>query len=197
MRFEITLQGVTPPIQRVIEVPEMYTFWDLHVAIQDAMGWLDYHLHAFSPISGRGQHKSIGIPDGPYDDEYKAGWELFIADYFVRPGDEMLYEYDFGDGWYHDVILTAIELKPKKVRFPRCISGSRACPPEDCVVISGFEKLLAVLTDPSHEEYEEMNYWLMHHAKNYYPFDPGAFNPESVKFSNPKRRFEKAFGSSS
>lgn len=50
-QFKITLAGVKPPIWRRIQVPESYTFWDLHVAIQDAMGWLDCHLHQFEVIN--------------------------------------------------------------------------------------------------------------------------------------------------
>ncbi|MFO8032764.1 MAG: plasmid pRiA4b ORF-3 family protein, partial [Desulfohalobiaceae bacterium] len=46
-QFYIRLQEIEPPIWRRIQVPDTYTFWGLHVAIQDAMGWLDYHLHAF------------------------------------------------------------------------------------------------------------------------------------------------------
>ena len=46
-QFKITLEDISPAIWRRILVPDRYTFWDLHVAIQDSMGWLDYHLHAF------------------------------------------------------------------------------------------------------------------------------------------------------
>ena len=47
LRIRIELIGVSPPIWREILVPARYSIWDLHVAIQDAMGWLDYHLHEF------------------------------------------------------------------------------------------------------------------------------------------------------
>ena len=78
-QFKIKLQGITPTIWRRIQVPETYSFWDLHVAIQDAMGWLDYHLHLFRvhrdhvpvPIE-------IGIPDEyavEGDPEIHASWE--------------------------------------------------------------------------------------------------------------------------
>jgi hypothetical protein len=46
-QYKITLCDIFPAIWRRIQVPMTYTFYDLHVAIQDAMGWLDYHLHAF------------------------------------------------------------------------------------------------------------------------------------------------------
>lgn len=41
LRIKVTLLGVKPPVWRRILVPCDYTFWDLHVAIQDAMGWTD------------------------------------------------------------------------------------------------------------------------------------------------------------
>lgn len=46
-QFTVTLQGIQPPVWRRIQVPQDDTFWDFHVAIQDAVGWKDCHLHAF------------------------------------------------------------------------------------------------------------------------------------------------------
>jgi hypothetical protein len=46
-QFLVTLTGTDPLVWRRIQVPQSYSFWDLHVAIQDAMGWKDYHLHEF------------------------------------------------------------------------------------------------------------------------------------------------------
>ena len=62
-QFKISLKGIRPPIWRRIQVPETYTFWDLHVAIQDSMGWLDCHLHEFEIIDpSTGMKVEIGIP---------------------------------------------------------------------------------------------------------------------------------------
>ena len=55
LQFLIVLLGVDPLVWRRIRVPIHYSFWDLHIAIQDAMGWLDYRLHEFklnSPAIG-------------------------------------------------------------------------------------------------------------------------------------------------
>ncbi|GAH94095.1 unnamed protein product [marine sediment metagenome] len=41
-QFKITLKDIKPPIWRKIQVPKTYTFYDLHVAIQDSMGWFGY-----------------------------------------------------------------------------------------------------------------------------------------------------------
>lgn len=75
--FKVTLLDTTPAIWRRIQVPEKYTFWDLHVAIQDSMDWLDYHLHSFRFGKGRPRWE-IGIPDDEGFDDLKIlpGWEV-------------------------------------------------------------------------------------------------------------------------
>lgn len=194
-RFKIKLLEIEPEIWRVIEVPESYTFWDLHVAIQDAMGWLDYHLHSFVPnSSGSPENSAIGIPEGPMDSDFIAGWTIPITKYFINPGDSARYEYDFGDGWIHIIELIASEPKKSVITYPRCIYGERACPPEDCGSIPGYYRLVDILSDPEDPEYQEMVEWLKGHAKNYYPYDPDYFDPVSVNFWDPKKRLEMMMG---
>ena len=106
-QFKITLLEIEPSIWRRIQVPADYSFWDLHVAIQDAMGWLDYHLHAFFI---RPKHKKkaieIGIPSDDWDgDSVVPGWEVPITDHFIEPGQLTEYRYDFGDRWIHEVLF--------------------------------------------------------------------------------------------
>src|SRR5271169_5630758 len=111
-QFKISLRDVEPEIWRRIVVPANYSFWDLHVAIQDSMGWLDYHLHSFGVKNpANGVVEEIGIPDDDWiDDEvvFLPGWEIPIANYFQKPGDNATYEYDFGDAWEHEIILEMI-----------------------------------------------------------------------------------------
>ena len=190
-QFKVRLEGIKPLIWRRIEVPASYSFWDLHVAIQDSMGWLDYHLHAFhisNPDTGEVQE--IGIPDDDrFDDDPVClpGWELPISAYFRKKGDRADYEYDFGDGWEHKIVLEKILDKVPKTKYPRCTGGARACPPEDCGGIGGYENLLEVIRDPSHEEYESTMEWLD------MEFDPEHFDPKEVGFDNPKKRWKIAF----
>lgn len=194
-RFKVSLLDLEPEIWRLIEVPETYTFWDLHVAIQDAMGWLDDHLHAFVPDTLRDLGAlRIGIPEGPMDDEYVAGWTVPIARHFANPGDAARYDYDFGDGWSHEVRLVAIEPRERGAPYPRCIDGKRACPPEDCGGVPGYYRLLEVLADPHDEEHAEMVEWLKGHAKNYFPYRPDAFDAAAVRFWNPKKRWKVMMG---
>ncbi len=194
LQFRVSLVGIEPTIWRRILVPEFYSFWDLHVAIQDAMGWLDYHLHLFTIEIDRKQLVKIGIPDDEdFDDDTQPDWEISVLEYLQLPGDTALYTYDFGDNWEHEILLEGILLREKRLKYPRCIGGERACPPEDCGSIPGYARLLDILEDPANEEYADMNSWLKGHAKNYHPFDPEAFDSMAVRFDNPDKRWDLAF----
>ena len=194
-QFKVTLQGIEPPIWRRIQVPGGYSFWDLHVAIQDAMGWLDYHLHAFRVR--RKHHRKlleIGIPGEEWDDRIvMPGWEVSIGEHFTQPGISVEYEYDFGDSWEHEVLLEGILLKEKGAYYPRCIAAQRAGPPEDCGGVPGYYRLLEIVKNPKDEEYEEMMAWLKGHAMNYYPYESEEYHPDRVHFDNPKKRWRLAF----
>ena len=189
--FRLRLLDVAPPIWRSIQVPETYSFWDLHVALQDAMGWLDYHLHLFRVTKPEtGEVAQIGIPDDDAvegDELILPGWEIPIAPYFPRPGVVARYEYDFGDGWEHELTLEAILPRQPRQRYPLCVAGARACPPEDCGGAGGYEDLVTVMQTPTHEEHASTLQWLGDR------FDPEKFDPKRVKFDDPARRYEPAF----
>ena len=191
-QFRIALLELTPPVWRTIQLPGSYSFWDLHVAIQDSMGWLDYHLHLFRMTRpATDTVVQIGIPDEDAfegDEPILPGWDLPVARYFTHPGAAARYKYDFGDGWEHEVTLEAIVPREKGRRYPRCLAGERACPPEDCGGVGGYEDLMAVMRDPAHEEYESTLRWLGGR------FDPERFNAKKVKFDNPGKRWDLAFG---
>jgi hypothetical protein len=190
-QFKLVLVGVEPPIWRRIQVPETYSFWDLHVALQDVMGWLDYHLHVFRvPGPGTGEVEQIGIPDDdPFEGDKPTlpGWEIPITRHFTRPGTTVPYEYDFGDGWEHELTLEAILPRQAGQKYPLCVDGARACPPEDCGGVYGYENVLTVTQDPAHEEHESMLEWLGGR------FEPDRFDPKRVKFDDPARRYKVAF----
>lgn len=79
--------------------------------------------------------------------------------------------YDFGDNWRHDVIVEAVRPALATEVLPACVDGRRACPPEDCGGVPGYEELLSILADPSHPEYDDRLAWLDGE------FDPDAFEP--------------------
>ncbi|QWV98642.1 plasmid pRiA4b ORF-3 family protein [Geomonas nitrogeniifigens] len=116
-QFKITLQGIKPPIWRRIQVPSTYTFYDLHVAIQDAMGWLDYHLHEFRVQAKTGETLVFGIPseDGSFmlaNDRILAGWRHKMSKYETIISRSFMYTYDYGDDWTHK-----IDFEETRMRF--------------------------------------------------------------------------------
>jgi hypothetical protein len=195
-QFKLTIRDIEPLIWRRIQVPAVYSFWDLHIAIQDAIGWLDYHLHAFR-IPKPGSKKDfieIGIPGEEFDDQKTLpGWEVPISEYFTEPGIVELYEYDFGDSWEVDVLLEGILLKEKGVKYPRCLAGERACPPEDCGGVSGYYELLETLADRKHPEYKEIAQWVKGQTKYGGPYKPEKFDLKAIVFDNPGKRWKEAF----
>ena len=192
-QFKITLDEIEPKIWRRIQVPATYTFYDLHVAIQDCMGWLDYHLHAFR---FRPKHKSKQIQIGlPYEyedgDAILVGWQIPITRYLTDPGQVIEYEYDFGDSWVHEILFEGILIKEKDIKYPLCLAGERACPPEDCGGVPGYYNILEILSDPNDDEYEDTVTWLEGEITRYHPFRPDDFDPEQVKFDIPGWRLKR------
>lgn len=188
-QFLIVLARTDPLVWRRIQVPEGYSFWDLHVAIQDAMGWKDCHLHEFVVIDAKtGRVKRIGIPDDEMPDERPclAGWKVPIARYLTYGTDPVRYRYDFGDDWEHTVEFEEL-LPADDGTYPRCIAGAGACPPEDVGGTSGYVEFLRIIANRRHPEYVATRQWAGG------AFDPDAFEPKAVHFDNPAERWKIAF----
>lgn len=183
LQFKIELLDTSPVVWRRIQVPADYSFWDLHVAIQDAMGWTDIHLHAFMVEDPKLGILSIGIPDPDEEITVIPGWKRTLKRYFKYPGDHMIYEYDFGDSWRHSVLLEAIALADPSLQYPRCLDGARKCPPEDCGGPGGFADFLHAIADPHHEDHAALLRWCGGRYK------PEQFNPKKVRFDDPDERF--------
>ena len=182
------LLGIKPPIWRRILVPDDYSFWDLHVAIQDAMGWTDCHLHMFRLKVARAGEVAIGIPDDEGFEEIEPGWETKVSDYLSLTNRKARYDYDFGDGGEHAIELEEIRPKKTRERLPACIGGRRACPPEDCGGPWGYtEKFLPAIRQPDHEEHASMVEWYGR------PFDPERFDLDEVVFDSPEDRWKVSF----
>jgi len=198
-QFKISLQGIKPVIWRRIQVPCTYTFWDLHVAIQDAMGWLDYHLHEFHLKELNGKKLFIGIPmdedellDGFFEShKVLPGWKHKVSKFISITEPNFLYVYDFGDDWHHTIKLEKVLPAEEGADYPRCIGGKRNSPPEDCGGPCGYQNMLEVLDDPEDEEYESTREWVDSMKEE--PFDPEKFIPSEVMFDDPKERFKRAF----
>lgn len=192
-QFKLTLKYIKPVIWRRIQVPENYSFWALHVAIQDSMGWLDYHLHNFNMFKPATRKMvNITFPDEDYrafNSKNLSSHREKIAQYFSMDNRNAEYIYDFGDNWEHLVRLEKILPAKEGTQYPLCIGGKRACPPEDCGSIPGYENLLKILSNPKHPEYTSMLKWLGG------KFDPEHFDCKEVVFDDPDERWKFATSS--
>jgi hypothetical protein len=170
-QIKVTLNDTHPPVWRRIQVLSNTTLLKLHNILQIVMGWGDYHLHMFT-IEG-------SIYGDPADDEYG---DLGIVDearfrlnqVIYREGQRFRYEYDFGDSWDHTLLVEKILPPQESVRYPICLKGKRACPPEDVGGVWGYENFLEAICNTDHHEHEEYLNWIGGE------FDPEAFNLEEV-----------------
>ena len=170
-QIKVTLEGSKPPIWRRLLVLGDITLGDLHSIIQAAFGWWDYHLHQFI-IGGI----YFGVPHPDYEDYLDMNDERKIRLHQIteRDGFKFRYEYDFGDGWLHQVLVEKILPPEPGQDYPVCIKGRRACPPEDVGGIWGYYYFLEAIGDPEHEEHDQYLEWAGDE------FDPAAFDLEEA-----------------
>lgn len=157
-QFKVTLLDIKPPIWRRIQIPDC-TLAVLHAYIQVAFGWWNYHLHQFL-IDG----KRYGLP-APKDFDFGNAMvdesSVLLSKLIPKSGrrSRWIYEYDFGDGWCHEVLFEGFPPADPKTKYPLCLEGERACPPEDCGGPWGYSEYLVAIADPQHEQHEEMLQW--------------------------------------
>lgn len=170
-QIKITLKNSQPPIWRRIQVRSNITLNMLHKILQVVMPWEDEHLHQFII-----NETLFDIPKDGYDGFVETEDERKYKLNQIIPGEKFrfIYEYDFGDSWEHILLVEKILPAEEKVYYPRCITGERACPPEDIGGIFGYYRFLEILKDPDHPEYEEMKDWVGE------DFDPEKFDIEKV-----------------
>ncbi|WP_153556371.1 IS1096 element passenger TnpR family protein [Roseimaritima sediminicola] len=169
--FKITLVGSKPPIWRRIETRDV-SLARLHQLIQTAMGWTNSHLHQFR-IGEQYYMDSRGADSDPDWVESYDG--ITVAKLVSQHGTKLKlrYEYDFGDGWEHNVVLEKITRPADGASYPRCTGGRRACPPEDVGGLWGFYEFVQAVNNPEHPEHEEKLEW-------YGDFDPAEFDKDEA-----------------
>ncbi|HEW91988.1 MAG TPA: plasmid pRiA4b ORF-3 family protein [Thermotogaceae bacterium] len=172
-QVQIALKGFKPKIWRRLLIHSDLLLSDFHKIIQTSMGWTNSHLHQF--IKNRTFY-TVKMQDddlwGEMDNvDYR---NMKVSDLLKKEKDEVVYEYDFGDGWEHNIILEKILPLDTNTKHPICLTGKMNCPPEDCGGIWGYSNMLEILKDPDHEEYESYIEWLGE------KFDPEDFNKDEV-----------------
>ena len=184
-QLKVTLKEIEPPIWRRFQVCSNITFRELHKTLQVVMGWWNYHLHLF-------QVGSLTITDR----ETLAEWEdVGIPNDVARLNEHVrqeemtfIYEYDFGDSWVHELVLeqilpveeTAGTEPAETAVYPHCLAGERACPPEDCGGVWGYETFLNAIQNPQHPEHDSYLEWI-----------GGAFDPEGFDLDKVTQQFRE------
>lgn len=161
--LKVTLLGTHPLVWRRFLAERDITLGQLHSTLQIVMGWTNSHLYQFA-FSRR-----------------KQSARARLGDLLGSPGTKLLYEYDFGDGWQHELLLQEILVGDEA--FQRtCVAGARSCPPEDCGGAYGFAELLGAFNDTSHPEHDSAREWL---GKR---FDPDYFSVTEINRKLRRRR---------
>jgi len=175
-QIKVLLSHTKPPVWRRLIVDSRISLDALHDVLQISMGWTNSHMHQFVDRDGVIYAQS-------YDDEFMPSLgnkmieesAVLLSEVLKKEKDWIKYEYDFGDGWEHKIILEKM-LPHKKNQFSVvCIKGKRACPPEDCGGPWGYAHMLEQLAAPEDdEEYAELLEWLGD------DFEPESFDLEET-----------------
>lgn len=165
--IKVTLRGTSPLVWRRILVPHDITLRQLHRTLQTVMGWTDSHLHQFTLPRQKLAGPSYGVgPTVANENRTELGELIWTV------GARLLYEYDFGDGWQHELVLEEILLGDESFQ-QMCVAGQRCCPPEDCGGPQGFAELIKALGDVNHPDHQEVSEWLG-------DFVPDCFSVEDI-----------------
>ena len=156
-QLKISINDSKPSIWRRVLVYSDTLLPDLHRIVQTTMGWDNYHLHQFVHCN-----KFYAPPSEDEADEFDAVdySKIKLSSVIKKENDRMEYEYDFGDGWEHIVLLEKILEVDAAIHYPICLEGEQKCPPEDCGGIWGYMEMLDILKDKNHEGYEQCIEWV-------------------------------------
>ena len=169
-QIKITLLDTDPKIYRIVQVPAGISLRNLHKVIQKVMPWENCHLYQFvkGNVSYAPQSTEFSFSQSSSDRS------VALCDLLPKVRHKLIYEYDFGDGWLHEVLLQKIIAAVEGVSYPVCIEGKFAAPPEDSGGPPGYCDLLEALDDPEHPGHEDAREWLGEE------FDPEMYDLEQV-----------------
>lgn len=167
LKLRIKITDIEPEIWREILIENNITFKKLHEIIQLSFGWTNSHLYNFD-VNGI----LFSIPDIEFENN-DLDIKNKVTEFLIEKGQKVLYIYDFGDNWEHEIEIVEVLEKEKGIRYPKCLDGSRNGPPEDCGGVPGYEDIIDALTIKDKSEYEDLLEWLG-------DYDPAEFDIDKI-----------------
>lgn len=158
--LEITLLEVQPRIWRRFSVASHIALAKLHDVVQVVMGWTDSHLHQFVTQDETRYATPSPYGDPDWDERVTNSATVRVRDVLPVKGAQLLYQYDFGDGWEHLIKVADIRPLPPSTKPSHCLAGERQCPPEDCGGPYNYPEFLTALADPKHPEHQDLTEWI-------------------------------------
>lgn len=154
VRLKVTLERVTPPVMRLIEVPLGLRLDRLHLTLQAAFGWTDTHLWEFraGDVAWGPLDPDEDFGDGPLDAR-----KATLRDVLEDTGAKTIrYIYDFGDNWHHAIRVGRLGAPDPRSTYPMLLDAQGRCPPEDIGGPFGYAQFLEALADPRHARHADL-----------------------------------------
>ena len=114
---------------------------------------MDRHAPPFAILEKRygvPDEEDVGLTETKDESKYK------LHDLVRGEDSRFSYDYDFGDNWEHELLIEEVLPEEKGVRYPLCLDGARACPPEDVGGTLGYKHFLEVISDRTHPEHKKL-----------------------------------------
>jgi hypothetical protein len=159
-QLKVTLIDSKPAIWRRIQVKDC-TLDKLHEHIQTVMGWTNSHLHHFD-VDGQLYGDPELMEESFHEMNYRDSTITLLSDVVPEDGKRVRfqYDYDFGDSWEHEILFEGCPQPEKGQKYPACVEGERACPPEDVGGVWGYAEFLKTIKSRKRRKRVEMLEWV-------------------------------------
>jgi hypothetical protein len=157
-QLKITLKWSQPSIWRRVVVRSDLKLDRLHNVLQIVMPWTNSHLHHF--IVGPTFYGMLDPEFADMSSDTLNEKRYTLADLAPVAKKKFVYEYDFGDGWEHEIVVEKVLPPDASFKHPVCLAGANACPPDDCGGIHGYHNLVEALANPKHPDHAHLKEWI-------------------------------------
>jgi hypothetical protein len=174
VQIRVSLDDIKPEVWRRLVVPIDWDLQQLHLTIQAAFNWWNYHLYEYR-IGGLRYGDVAVLEEDAFEEDPRVfdQNEVRLRD-FSGIGTRFSYVYDFGDNWHHTIELEELLFLKHAPKYATCLDGARARPPEDVGGVPGYEQFLKVIGDPENPEHAAIKHWCGGH------FDPEWFDLATI-----------------